>query len=124
MNTPSCDASLSFAYNKQILVGCSVNNLMETVGVSLFYKPYKEVKVGLSGQVQPGSGEVPEITFGLKYKPSKKTVIRGKINEKGLMSAVIKTEVDKKITFSGCIMADVRDFTSSNRASVGVELVF
>ena len=80
--------------------------------------------MGLSGQAQIGSGARPEVTFGLKYKPSKKTVIRGKINEKGLMSAVIKTEVDKKITFSGCIMADVLDFTSSNRASVGVELVF
>lgn len=124
MNSPSCDASLSYVYKKEMILGCSVNNLMETIGLSIYYKPSKTVKMGVTSLIKPGSGEVPAITVGIKYKPAKKTVIRGKINEKGLMSAVIKTELEKKVTFTGCIMADIHDFTASNRASIGVELVF
>lgn len=107
-----------------MIIGCTAYNMMETIGLNLFYKLQKDLKFSATCLVKPGSGEVPDYLFGLKYKPTKKTVVRAKVSEKGVVSSCFRTEIDKKITLSGCISADLHDIAETNRASIGVELVF
>ena len=85
---------------------------------------HRDIRVAACCSVKPGSGIVPDYSFGIRYKPNKRTVIRGKLTGQGILSGCVKTEVDKQITLFSCISADIRDIGISNKASVGVEIVF
>ena len=105
-----------------MIVGCSVLDLMSAVDLYMYYYIRREIRVAAACSVKPGSGVVPDYSFGIRYKPNKRTVIRGKLTGQGIFSGCVKTEIDKQVTLFSCISADIRDIGASNKASVGVDI--
>lgn len=107
-----------------MIVGCSAYDLMSTINLYMYYYIRRDFRVAACCSLKPGSGIVPDYSFGIRYKPNRRTVIRAKLSDQGVLSGCIKTEIDKQITLYSCVTANSKDIGMSNKASVGIELVF
>ena len=110
---------------EQMKFFCSLNNWLDSITMSLFYKADRRTELAASCTVIPGSNQIPTYDFGIKYSPTREATLRAKISGDAIISGCYKVVINKEIIVNGMVSVDAKkpDW-SSNWIGVGVELFY
>lgn len=97
----------------------------DKIGFSLRFKPIKQLTMMTLFQVRIGTGEVPKLDVGIKYKATKDCTIYAKLNEHAELCVCSDVAIDSRLRLQGSFCVDATNPRSGNsRFGMGMEWLF